>query len=309
MNVLFNRPDDDTSKEIKELLGFIDVDIKYNKIKSDVFTATRELIEIVGRDIYNIAFIDYSTKTDEKKELVRYMRYPIIINAYRMFAPNLDIAHTINGRKMRQDENQKQAFEWMIDRDNEALERKYYRALDDLLHYLDEEVEEWKASEAYEKLQESVFKTTNEFDEHFPISSRLLLSKLQPGIKQCLRVELTQRIGSELLNTLLKDEIAPEHQALYYEVKQACAYYALSWAMPRLSIQLFPQGILQAYVSDQSTTQSRQVAGGASLAYAKQYFEKDFDRAIGNIETILKASEPFEEPKDDFIVGCNYVST
>jgi|SRR5690554_104075 len=309
MNVLFNRPGDDTSKEIKDLLGFIDVDIKYAKIKSDVLTATRELIDLVGRDVYNTAYNDYATKTDEKEQLVYHLRYPIIINAYRMFAPNLDIAHTVNGRKMRQDENQKQAFEWMIDRDNEALERKYYRALDDLLHYLDEEVEEWKSSEAYQKLQESVFKTTDEFDEHFPIASRLLLMKLQPGIKQCLRVEIKQRIGSELLNTFLKEPIVPEQEELYYEVKQACAYYALAWAMPRLSVQLFPQGILQSYVSERNTTQSRQVAGGTSLAYAKQYFEKDFDKAIANIETILKASEPFEEPKDDFIVGCNYVST
>jgi hypothetical protein len=33
------------------------------------------------------------------------------------------LAHTSNGRKMRQDDNQKLPFQWMIDNDNAALEK------------------------------------------------------------------------------------------------------------------------------------------------------------------------------------------
>src|SRR5690606_34302240 len=296
MNVLFNRTGDSSaSTELKQCLSFIDVDIKYTNIKPDVLTATRELIELIGREVYNIAYTDYNSKTDDKTELVFMMRYAIAINAYRMYAPNNDIAHTSNGRKMRQDTNEKQAFEWMIDRDNEALERKYYRALDDLLHYLEETEPTWKDSDAYKKLQESIFKTTDDFNEHFPIGSRLLLIKLQPGIKQCLRNEIKLRIGNDALNELLKGNITANQEELYYMVKQACAYYALSWAMPRLSVQLFPQGVLQAYVGEQNTTQAKQIAAGNYLAYAKQYFEKDFNQAIAHIETILKKSQPYDD--------------
>jgi len=312
MNVLFNRTGDSSaSTELKQCLSFIDVDIKYTNIKPDVLTATRELIELIGREVYNIAYTDYNSKTDDKTELVFMMRYAIAINAYRMYAPNNDIAHTSNGRKMRQDTNEKQAFEWMIDRDNEALERKYYRALDDLLHYLEETEPTWKDSDAYKKLQESIFKTTDDFNEHFPIGSRLLLIKLQPGIKQCLRNEIKLRIGNDALNELLKGNITANQEELYYMVKQACAYYALSWAMPRLSVQLFPQGVLQAYVGEQNTTQAKQIAAGNYLAYAKQYFEKDFNQAIAHIETILKKSQPYDDTDcfDDFFSGKNFIST
>lgn len=310
MNVLFNREGDaKASTELKELLNFIDVDIHYKKIKGDILSATREVIDLVGRDIYNIAYNDYNSKEDAKTQLVYYMRYPIAINAYRMFAPNNDIAHTSNGRKMRQTDNEKQAFEWMIDRDNEMLERKYYRALDDLLHYLEENEAEWKESDAYKKLQESIFKTTDEFNEHFTINSRLLLMKLQPGIKQCLRNEIKVRIGADVLQNLLSGE--PENEELYYEVKQACACYAMSWAMPRLSLQLFPQGLLQNYVGDSLTTQAKQVPAGNYLSYAKEYFDKDFKQAVSNIETILKAAEPFDETEmiNEFFSGKNYLST
>lgn len=311
MKVLFNRDGEGrASSELKECLSFLDVDISYKQIKFDVFTATRELIKLIGEDIYNIAYQDYSTKTDNQKDLVDYMRYAISLNAYRMYAPNNDIAHTSNGRKMRQDEFEKQAFEWMIDRDNESLERKYYRSLDDLLHYLEESVPEWKTSEANKKLQESIFKTTDEFDEHFYIGSRLLLMKLQPGIKQCLSYEIKPKIGSDRLDSLLKS-VDPESEELLYMVQQACAYSALAWAMPRLSVQMFPDGIIQSYISDRTTTQSKQVAPGNALAFAKENFEKDFNKAIVKIETILAAGQEYnpDDYIDDSFTGSNFIST
>lgn len=311
MNVLFNREGDaKAATELKELLSFIDVDMKYKSIKSDILTATRELIAIIGKEVYDIAFTDYKDKVDAKTELVYYLRYPIAINAYRMYAPNNDIAHTANGRKMRQDDNQKQAFEWMIDRDNEMLERKYYRAVDDLLHYLEESEPSWKTSDAYQKIQQSIFKTTDDFNEHFKIDSRLLLLYLQPGIKQCLTADIKVRIGADVLNSIITEEITPELEELHFFVKQACAFYALAWAMPRLSLRLFPQGILQSYVGDRNTTQAKQVASGNALAFAKQYFENDYKQVIAKIETIIKASQPVTDDAfvDDSFTGSNFIS-
>ena len=311
MNVLFNREGDaKASTELKELLSFIDIDIKYNKIKSDVLTATREVIAIVGKEVYDIAFNDYKNKVDEKTDLLYYLRYPIAINAYRLYAPNNDIAHTANGRKMRQDSNEKQAFEWMIDRDNEMLERKYYRAVDDLLHYLEESEPNWKTTNAYTKLQQSIFKTTDEFNEHFKIDSRLLLLYLQPGIKQCLTTEIKARIGAVVLNSIITEAVTPDLEELQFFVKQACAFYAMAWAMPRLSLRLFPEGVLQSYVGDRATTQAKQVASGNALTFAKQYFENDYKQAIAKIETIIKASQPITDADfiDDSFTGSNFIS-
>lgn len=312
MDILFNRDNNSkASTELKELLSFLDIDLKYEKMQSDIISATREVINLIGSDIYAIAYTDYSTKADLKKDLVFHIRYAIAIKAYRMLAPNIDLAHTNNGRKMRQDDNQKQAFEWMIDRDNESLERKYYRALDDLLHYLEETEPTWKNSDAYKKLQESIFKTTADFDEHFSIKSRLTLLNLLPGIKLCLQHEIKVRVGSEVLENIINENVAPDQVELQFAVKQACAYYALAWAMPRLSIQLFPEGILQPYVGERATTQSKQVASGMALAFAKENFEKDFKKAIASIETIMKASQPStpEDFVDATIKGSNFIST
>ena len=311
MKTLFNKSGSNGSTELKILLGFLDVDIKFANIKSDILSATKEVKALVGKEVFDKAFDAYNSEDTTQEELLYYMRFPIAINAYRMYAPNADLAHTPNGRKMRTDEQEKNAFEWMIDRDNEALERKYYRALDDLLHYLEEsELPEWKSSDEYKKLQKSIFKTTDEFNEHFPIESRLLLLRMLPGINQCIAHEFKPRVG-DVLNQLLSNDIQPDKEELNFCVKQACAYYALAWALPRFSVQMFPEGVLQKYTSDRMTSQAKKVPELNEIAWAKQSFEEDYNKAIARLEMILQSDldEAKEVSLNDLISGSNFLST
>lgn len=311
MKTLFNKSGSNGSTELKILLGFLDVDIKFANIKSDILSATKEVKALVGKEVFDKAFDAYNSEDTTQEELLYYMCFPIAINAYRMYAPNADLAHTPNGRKMRTDDQEKNAFEWMLDRDNEALERKYYRALDDLLHYLEEsELPEWKASDEYKKHQKSIFKTTDEFNEHFPIESRLLLLRMLPGINQCIAHEIKPRVG-DVLNQLLSDDIQPDKEELNFCVKQACAYYALAWALPRFSVQMFPEGVLQKYTSDRMTSQAKKVPELNEIAWAKQSFEEDYNKAIARLEMILQSDldEAKEVSLNDLISGSNFLST
>lgn len=313
MKVLFNKTGQNGSTELKNLLGFLDVDIKYSNIKSDIQTATREVRSLVGKEVFDKAYDAYVANSTEQnlEELINYLRYPIAIGAYRMYAPNADLAHTANGRKMRVDDHEKNAFEWMIDRDNEALERKYYRALDDLLLFLEEtETGGWKESVEYKKLKNSLFKTTDDFDEHFPIQSRLLLIRMIPGINQCLEHEIKPRLGN-LVNEILSGEVQIENQELVFYVKQACAFYALSWVLPRFSVQMFPEGVLQRFTSDRVTSQAKQVPQLNEIAWAKECFEADFKKAIAKIEIIQRKDldEAKEVSLQDLISGSNFLST
>jgi len=311
MKTLFNKSGSNGSTELKILLGFLDVDIKYANIKSDILSATKEVKALVGKEVFDKAFDAYNSEDTTQEELLYYMRFPIAINAYRMYAPNADLAHTPNGRKMRVADYEKNAFEWMIDRDNEALERKYYRALDDLLHYLEEaELPEWKASDEYKNLQKSIFKTTEEFNYHFPIESRLLLMRMLPGINQCLNHEIKPRLGNQL-NDLFAEGVPSDKEELIFNVKQACAYYALAWALPRFSVRIFPEGVLQQYVTNTATTRGKKVPELNEIAWAKQSFEEDYKKAIARIETILRSDldQAKEVSLNDLISGSNFLST
>src|SRR5690606_22771737 len=114
-------------------------------IRSELFTATREMIALIGNQVYEAVFKLYEADPPAEGEpdaavlhLIYSVQYPIAVNAYRLYAPSGDLSHTNNGRKMRNDDHEKAAFEWMINKDDAAQEKRYYKALDQLLDYLDE---------------------------------------------------------------------------------------------------------------------------------------------------------------------------
>lgn len=307
------------STELKKLLGFIDADLKFENIKPDIITATNELIKLIGENMYNsvVGYYESESSTEEQKHHLYLTQYPIAINAYMLYAPNNDISHTSNGRKMRSDNNEKNAFEWMIDRDNEALEKRLYRALDDLLIYMDSSVTGWKNTDAYKKVKRLFVNTAADFDEYFMINSRLTLMKLEPGLRQCEQREILPRVGKVKFEALKAavysgTGIPEEDQQLFSLIQEACVYYSLAWAMRRLSVNIFPQGVLQAYTSDRETTQIKRPAEKMEVEAARQAFNEDAKQIFQKIEQQLAppvTPESEDCPDLKTITGSNFIST
>lgn len=325
MKLLFDEVGTRASTEMKELLGFIDVDLKFSNLKPDVRTATGEVIDFVGREVYDIASAKYATGnlSAVDKELVYMLRYPIAINAYYLYAPSNDLRHTNNGRKMNQDDHQKVPFQWMLDSDNASLEKRYYRALDDLIKYLDTADNSnvnkaWKESDTYKTTHNLFVRTTAEFDRYFMIKSKYLLLKLAPGLEDCEQFEIKPRIGKTLfdeLKTKLKanaviDDV--KRLELLRLIKKATVLYSMAWAMPRLSVNLYPEGVLQHVTSDKATTRGAKPSLKSETEAARQAFMSDANRVFLEIETLV-APEPtieqstFTLPKT--IYGDKFLST
>lgn len=306
MKVLFNTTTTAGNTELKELLGFIDADLKLKNLLPDIITATNDVIDLVGYEVYKKAVEAYNDGTidDEDKDFIYAIRYPIAVNAYRLHAPSNDLAHTNNGRKMRQDDNQKLPFQWMIDNDNAALEKRYYRALDDLIKFLDRSKVEteltttlytiWTNSEAFKATHDLFIRTVAEFDKVFPINSRLLLIKLAPGISDCEQYEIRPRVSVEKINALklaLKEN-TPITDATDLElirlIRKASVAYSFAWSMPRLSVQLYPEGVLQHVTSDRATTRGAKPALKNETQESRQAWESDYKRVLFEIEKLLE---------------------
>lgn len=329
MKLLFQTTGTAGNTELKELLGFIDADLKLKNLIPDLTTATNDVIDLVGDEVYKKAIECYNegTISNEDKDFIFAIRYPIAVNAYRMIAPSNDLSHTNNGRKMRQDENQKQAFEWMIDRDNAALERRYFRALDDLIKFLDRSKVEneltttlytiWTNSKAYQATHNLFIRTVADFDKHFTIQSRLLLIKLAPAIWDCEQYEIRPRLGTEKL-TELKQALKAGTQIteakdleLIRLIQKASVSYALAWSMTRLSIQLYPEGVLQHVTSDRATTRGAKPSVKNETQEARQAFEADFNRVILEIERFVAPVPTIDECQPinpEIIYGDKFMS-
>lgn len=313
MEVLFNTTTTAGNTELKELLGFIDADLKLKNLLPDINTATNDVIDLIGLEVYEkvVAVYKQETKNDAEKAFIYAVRYPIAVNAYRLYSPTNDVSHTNNGRKMRQDEGEKLPWEWMLDRDNAALEKRYYRALDDLIKFLDRSkvAEEtastlytiWTTSDAFKATHDLFIRTVADFDKVFPLNSRLLLIKLAPGISDCEQYEIRPRVGTEKMNALkqaLQENTSITDASdleLIRLIRKASVAYSFMWAMPRLSVQLYPEGVLQHVTSDRATTRGAKPTVRNETQEAAQAWKLDFDKVILEIEKLMEPAPLIDE--------------
>ncbi len=284
MKLLFNK-DENGSDELVRHIGFIDVGVVYENMARFIRSASIELRDLIGALTYDLnADLYHGEPTDAQLIYIEAMQDAIAIQAYRQYVPSKDVAHTQNGRRMRVDEHEKQAFEWMIDRDNANLERMYYQSLDHLLSIL-ETSDDWKQTDEYKSLNRLLVSKTADFHNYFDINnSRLLMMKLQPGLKQCEEMQIVPRLGREVLQQLKENPTGKER--LLELVKMACVYWSLQWAFSgRLTVTLFPEGILQRYVGDKNTTQAKMPATMNEYAWAAQQFRNDAEDLFIQIES------------------------
>ncbi|MEI6865786.1 DUF6712 family protein [Flavicella sp.] len=284
MELLFNETID-----IKEIyLSFLDVDIDFNKLKPKLITASNDVIGLIGKEMYALALVEFKKEAAEEKNLdiIFNIANPIAIQAYRKYAPHNDLSHTTKGRLNRVEDNEKSPFQWMIENDNNALERSYYEALDDLIKYLDSSIVSWKETSAYKATHGLFLNSPCDFDTYFPIgNSRLLFLKLAPGIRRAETREIKSRLGSELYTSL--KEPANGNEALLDKVREACVYSALAWSMRRLSVQLFPEGVLQGFSSERMTQKATKAPENNEAFAVARYFESDAKDAFLELEVMV----------------------
>jgi len=296
MKLLFT--DNTGNEELKELLGFLDLNLKFANIKSFLYRSTAEIIELIGQEVYDIAIAEYAKATDDvtkNTNIIFNIRYAAALQAYRKYAPHNDLSHTNNGRINRVEDKEKTPFEWMIDADNKALERGYYEALDGLIKYLDSYIAAWKGTAAYKQINNLFIKTAKDFEDYFPIgNSRLLLLKLAPGIRLAESHYIKPYIGKILFDAMKTELQNPQsppvtniNQELLEKIKEVCVWKALSWAMRRLSVQLFPEGIVQNIVSDRKSINAKLAAPKNEVIMAAHYFDEDAAVALSDLQLII----------------------
>lgn len=286
--LLFNKKRNG-AEELKKILGFIDAKFTYQNIESDLILATHELISLIGKEVY--AEVEQTYHSDTPDLVFLFMvRYPIAVKAYLTYTKINDLSHRNDGRAIRLDEHEKIPFEWMIDRNDAALERKYYKSLDSLLEYLDHTNAIWKTSENYIKAHKTIIRSTSDFADVFPLDSRFLLLKMEPGLVLCEKFDILPRVGKEVLLKLKKDiknnKIAPDDEELYMCIRHAMVFKSLEWAMRRLSVNLFPEGIIHSYLLNKNYHGKSNVSDESEEA--AQQFGKDASHFLANIELLLK---------------------
>jgi hypothetical protein len=289
--------------EIKALLPFLDADIKFSDLKPYIKDATNEIIKIIGKPMYDVVQAFYMSPPpepiDEAYELnvdfLENVQSPIILDAYRHYAIDTDLAHTGSGRLNRVEENQRIAFEWQIEKSNKSLERKYYKAIDNLIEFMDGNIPEWKDSEFYAKSFSSFVRNASTFDLFFNIeSSRLLLNNLTPGLLICENNDIIPLITKERFDAQKAAFIEGTgyDSILVKLIQEATVYSSLAWGIPRMSAQLFPDGLFVLGDASRLSLNSRKSVEANQAEALAQRFQSDAQNAFRNIEKHIQSLTP-----------------
>ncbi|MEQ8548736.1 MAG: hypothetical protein RIC03_12540 [Cyclobacteriaceae bacterium] len=322
MRLLINK-NDEGSSEIQALTGSFYESNEFSKIKTDWLLAQEEIESLVGSAVINRALDHYesnaylseSSSTDIaiNDELVEYLQMPMAYLAtIRFYESNL-VSHEDTGRKVKIDaDNEKMAWEWMLDRDDAAQLRKANSTQDRLLKFLEaNNIAEWLDSDKRKMSRKLFINSAQLFQEAYPIdlSTRFFYTvtpfiqevqnrviKKALGAKYAPLLEywmnFNQLEGSSSNGGLPGDESSPELDELLEMVQLVMPLLTMVIAVKRLALQVLPEGVVQNFKSMGEARSASQPALQEIIKIHCEILNEDAKYTLDDIKVHLHAADP-----------------
>lgn len=297
MKLLFN-----STTDLKALLGFLDADLTFENYKTDLEHATLDLIKLIGQTTYDkieayftdvamyVAGQDDPT-AEQMVDLLKYAQLPIALFANLAIESNTDLMHTNAGRSVKLGTDEKQPWEWQIEKDNAAQRRRAYKALDILIDELDKlAVTEWIQSEEFKQSKQLFIHTTAQFQKVYSINnSRQLYLRLFPFMEDAEEEHVEPIIGSirfdALKETILDDSLTAADKTLLKRINKVVGFFALADAFKTLAVEMFPEGIIEYREKGRMTSQARGETMEFFFNKAKYHLSK-LENSISELEIV-----------------------
>lgn len=322
--MLFNKLNNG-AEELQQRTGSYFANNDYDRIATDVMLAEEDMAKLVGADVmlraaahYNSnAFEKDSPTADEAKndKLVRLLQIPIAYNAtFAYYQSNL-VSHKDTGRKVSVDnENEKMAWEWMLDRDDEAQIRKANKTTDMLISWLElQQIAEWMNSDNRRAIRSLFVNTELIFQDAYPIdaSPRFFYTVL-PFNREVQTITIRKALGDkyqELLDYYISlvasaegsgsagGGIPPAPEAALLEqllplVQKTIPLLTMAMAVKRLSLQVLPEGVVQQYKSDRGARSASAPALKDIIEWHVKKLKDDANDHLNDIKIILQSADP-----------------
>ena len=307
--MIFNKPNTDGVAEIHALVG-----VSYYRnndfaaIRPHIIDETRTVIKHIGRDVYDRAekhYFDaydpefYSDRTEgadhTDDKLVNLIQTAIALMAIFRYGQANVLSHEDVGRKIKIDpDHEKLPWEWMYDRDDAAMLRRAYIAIDTLIEFLENaKIEEWLQSQRRMECRSLLLATWQEFERVYPIDeSPRFFYELTPFIREAqerwLPDAMTLNIYSNLQNRYIANAISSEDdKRLLFLVQRYLPLRTIEIACGRLSVSVFPEGIVQRFMDRNGQRNSRAASDEARREYART-IGKQADDALNDVKRFIQ---------------------
>lgn len=305
-----------SSTELRNLTGSYYANNDFTKASTDVELETEAIIRLVGRPVYDRAKAIYTPSPDGEspgtilpgasetdKNLLRHLQLPIAMGAAIRYMQSNLVSHDDTSRKVKIDkQSESMAWQWMIDADDLAHVRKKQQVTDRLIAWLDSNsITEWDNSAEKRAAKKLFIPDTATFQEHYPIDfSGLFYHTVRPFIADIQRRDIRMALGTDfdtLLQAFTNQSVQPAQEPLLGLTQQALALLTMAKALKRLSIQVFPEGVMQHFTSERHTTKGSQIPTTEDLRKYALYLERDAEDALDEIRKYRYESQPDYNPE------------
>jgi len=310
--MIFNK-NENGIKEVKRYLTFVYSGIEFRKLEYYIEFALRDVIPYISKEVYNLALNHYQSENYKEDSdatldvLVRKIQASLAFFGYKRFVPSNDLTHSEKGRQIFVSDDEKPAFEWMIDSDNKNLLNISYESLESLMEFLednkddDDIVDVWTSTEAYKATKELIVQDATTFNTVFPIDrSRRLYVTLVPFIREVqndyIRPCFSKESWDILMEQFLDDDLSDVNKEVVRLARIPLVLYSISLSISRLNISLFPEGVFNNYVTGQINSKSTAYKT-ARIDLQKNLFQ-DANSKMKKLHEFLRKnreSEIFEE--------------
>jgi hypothetical protein len=275
MQTLFNKTGYGI-EEIRKHLSFLFATIEFSNLEPHLHTAQHKLGKIISPEVITAALAHYHSAnypegTGEGQPalttLVNNLRKSLALQAYLDYAPLNDLIHDASGRRANVDENSRQPYQWQIDQEETKVRELLYTAIEELLATITT-LTTWKSTSQYKKLQTLWPNTLEVWESTYPIDQSLrLLLLLSPFAIQAQEAEIAPTIGRTVYDTIIakrkgdNNTALTAHETTIIELANpAIIHLAMAKALLALPVKIWPEGIMQSFTGDRTTSRAKQVA-------------------------------------------------
>lgn len=257
--MIFNK-NNEGAVELQRLVGTYFRSNDFSVIQSEIEAAEGTVRRLVGDAIFARAAacydsVEYGTRTSTiDHRLVRAVQAPVAQLAMMRFYQQNILSHEDGGRKVKIHEgSEKMPWQWQFDRDDEALQDKYYRALDALYLFLDEnldEIPEWAAAPQRRELARCFVRDLATFQKVFPLEdSYRMFYLLVPFMQEVQERIIRPVVGDDAYARMAAGEVPEDLAEQYAAAKRCIPLYAVITAVRRMSVRILPTMIVRRFTA------------------------------------------------------------
>lgn len=315
------------AEELQQLTSSYYANNDFDRARTLWTLEENKMTALVGGDLMARALTHYNSAAFQKEnpspeeakndKLVNLLQIPIAYRTTLRYYQLNTVSHETSGRKVKIDrENESMAWEWMIDRDDDAQLRMAHETTDMLIDWLEtNKIAEWMNSDNRRASRELFVNSIGIFQRAYPMVdySQSFFYTAVPFLREVQNHVLKKALGIHYTPLLerwtsgepgsgsgsegggipsVDEELEDFYDKLLSHVQIVQPLLCMVIAVKRLSLQVMPEGVVQHFKSMVQSRNASQIPLKDIIQLHADNLDKDARELLDEIKVLIRSADP-----------------